>query len=98
MRQAEAEAEGAGGWAGKVARSGPIYGQQQVLGELREMREQQEHEEAARDERRWDTRYKSIAELMYQLNREGDFAILCTAKTKIAFEPVKGVLGLQRKV
>jgi hypothetical protein len=37
--------------------------------------------------------FKSIAELIDQLNRFGDFAILSTAKTKIAFSRFKGVKG-----
>jgi hypothetical protein len=55
--QAEAPGEGTGGWAGKVASAGPIYGQQDVLGELKELREQREEEEAvcARVYRPWST-------------------------------------------
>jgi hypothetical protein len=36
---------------------------------------------------------KSTAELIDQSNREGDFAILSTAKTKIALSRFKGVKG-----
>jgi hypothetical protein len=38
--------------------------------------------------------YKPIAELIDQLNRQGDFAILSTAKTKIALSRFKGIKGL----
>jgi ABC-type ATPase involved in cell division len=37
---------------------------------------------------------KQIAELIDQLNREGDFAILSTAKTKIALSRFKGLRAL----
>jgi hypothetical protein len=35
--------------------------------------------------------HKSIAELIDQLNGQGDFAILSTAKTKIASSPIRGL-------
>jgi hypothetical protein len=39
-------------------------------------------------------RYKPIAELIDQLNRLGDFAILSTAKTKIALADLRGSRAL----
>jgi hypothetical protein len=56
----------------------------------RQLRLQRRH---AREQRPRRALSKSIAELIDQSNRQGDFAIPCTAKTKIALSRFKRVKG-----